>query len=262
MRMRARVPTLVFLLAVGVASGADAPEPGIPDEAAERLRYMIGTWDTRWEILGPEARERYETYSEVTRPFTPEVPHYYLSMLGVRRDRAGRGLARPLLEAVHALVGRCVQGDDVTQLRQRGGVQRPCPGRVQLRQQLVEHGPVVAALEVAGGHQRPAAHVRQRAVELRQAVGLACRRALGHRQTAGGREDHAWEVHRVGFDDGTVAGGHVHQPLVAQVAPGGIQGVVVRDGDRHGVRLRVRRLGVVPAPLASIAPGRDERMKR
>jgi len=56
-----------------------------------------------WGVLGTEAQARYEAYSEVTRGFTPAQPHYYLSMLGIRRRFAGRGLARPLLERVQAL---------------------------------------------------------------------------------------------------------------------------------------------------------------
>jgi len=72
---------------------SDATEP---EELARRREVL-------WSHLGAAARTRYEIYSATTQPFQPDRPHYYLSMLGVLERCAGRGLARPLLEAVHAI---------------------------------------------------------------------------------------------------------------------------------------------------------------
>ena len=79
-------------------AAADAVHSASPEPAELVLRR-----ETTWEVLGPRARERYEAYSALTEKFTPDRPHHYLSMLGVRRTFAGAGQARPLLEAVHAL---------------------------------------------------------------------------------------------------------------------------------------------------------------
>ena len=81
-----------------LAAAADAVHSNAtePEELASR-RHDV------WRYLGPAARGRYEEYSRLTASFAPNEPHYYLSMLGVRRSHAGRGLARPLLEAVRSM---------------------------------------------------------------------------------------------------------------------------------------------------------------
>lgn len=81
-----------------LVGAADAVHSGAaaPPELGRRREVL-------WEYLGEGARARYEAYSAMTLAFAPEAPHYYLSMLGVRRRFAGRGLARPLLEEVQAL---------------------------------------------------------------------------------------------------------------------------------------------------------------
>lgn len=56
-----------------------------------------------WRELGQAARTRYETYGATTQKFEIDQPHYQLNMIGVRRLHAGRGFARRLLDAVHAL---------------------------------------------------------------------------------------------------------------------------------------------------------------
>jgi GNAT superfamily N-acetyltransferase len=56
-----------------------------------------------WSALGADARARYEAFIGAGERFYPSAPHHHLNMLGVRRSHAGHGLARPLLEAVHAL---------------------------------------------------------------------------------------------------------------------------------------------------------------
>lgn len=59
--------------------------------------------DEVWRELGDAARERYEAYGRAAARHAVEAPHHHLNMIGVRRERRGRGLARPLLEAVHGL---------------------------------------------------------------------------------------------------------------------------------------------------------------
>lgn len=59
--------------------------------------------DRVWQELGVEARERYEAFGRACETFVVEDPHCHLNMIGVRRPHAGRGLARRLLDAVHAM---------------------------------------------------------------------------------------------------------------------------------------------------------------
>ena len=59
--------------------------------------------DQTWAALGEAARLRYERYADTTKPFNVPSPHHHLNMIGVRHEYMGRGLARPLLEAVAAL---------------------------------------------------------------------------------------------------------------------------------------------------------------
>lgn len=56
-----------------------------------------------WRDLGTETRERYEYLGTVWKDFTVKTPHLHLNMIGVRRSHAGRGLARVLLDRVHAM---------------------------------------------------------------------------------------------------------------------------------------------------------------
>jgi GNAT superfamily N-acetyltransferase len=80
---------------VGAAAMTRPSEPApSPDLAA---------WvEAVWQELGGDARLRYEQYA-ATWPQLDPRPHHHLNMIGIRRSHAGRGLARPLLEAVHAM---------------------------------------------------------------------------------------------------------------------------------------------------------------
>jgi GNAT superfamily N-acetyltransferase len=69
------------------------PEP--PGLAA--LREVV------WGELGADALERYEAFGRASRKFEAPEWHHHLNMIGVRTAQQGRGLARPLLEAVHQL---------------------------------------------------------------------------------------------------------------------------------------------------------------
>ena len=54
-----------------------------------------------WQELGADARLRYDTYGTATAAFAVDRPNYHLSMIGVRREWADRGVGRRLLEALH-----------------------------------------------------------------------------------------------------------------------------------------------------------------
>ncbi len=81
--------------------------PGKRQPPAEFIRLR----EAVWRELGAAALLRYEAFGEATRSFDIGRPHYHLNMIGVRRSHAGRGLARQLLNAVHAMS----QSDPVSQ---------------------------------------------------------------------------------------------------------------------------------------------------
>ncbi len=56
-----------------------------------------------WRELGAVERKRYEAFGETAGKFVVQAPHHHLNMIGVLRSHAGRGFARQLLQAVHAL---------------------------------------------------------------------------------------------------------------------------------------------------------------
>jgi len=63
----------------------------------------LATWvDGVWAELGEAAFDRYTHYA-ATWPVLEPTPHHHLNMLGVRRQWAGQGMARPLLMAVEAM---------------------------------------------------------------------------------------------------------------------------------------------------------------
>lgn len=69
------------------------PAPPSLEAAYARLR----------ETLGEAAIARYEAFARAGEPFELEGPHFHLGMIGVIREAQGRGHARRLLEAVHAM---------------------------------------------------------------------------------------------------------------------------------------------------------------
>jgi GNAT superfamily N-acetyltransferase len=82
------------LVAVANVSRPGHREPS-PELAARR--------EALWQQLGHDALERYETITAVWRTFAFEPSHYHLNSIGVRRSHQGRGAARLLLDAVHAM---------------------------------------------------------------------------------------------------------------------------------------------------------------
>jgi len=56
-----------------------------------------------WQDLGAPARARYEAFAAACAPFQVAQPHLHLNMIGVRRAAQGKGLARTLIDRVHAM---------------------------------------------------------------------------------------------------------------------------------------------------------------
>lgn len=69
--------------------GGDAPQ-----ELLERR-------DALWQHLGEEAVVRYAAMGDAFEGFVMDFPHFHLNLIGVRREFAGRGLGRRLLNGVH-----------------------------------------------------------------------------------------------------------------------------------------------------------------
>jgi GNAT superfamily N-acetyltransferase len=79
------------------AANIDPPRGLLAPPSLER------TYARLCETLGPTAIDRYQAFVAASSPFEPEEPHYHLGMIGVIREARGRGHARRLLEAVHAM---------------------------------------------------------------------------------------------------------------------------------------------------------------
>ena len=73
------------------------PEERDPSPELAPLRERL------WTELGPACRARYARAVEVWQTFVHPPPHFHVNMVGVRREPRGRGHARRLMEAAHAL---------------------------------------------------------------------------------------------------------------------------------------------------------------
>ena len=71
-------------------------EPEPPPDVAEMTAAT-------WRVLGDGARERYEAYAAAASTVNVDEPHHHLNMIAVRPAHMGKGLARPLIDAVIAL---------------------------------------------------------------------------------------------------------------------------------------------------------------
>ena len=98
------------LVAAAVMSLPASPNPA---PAFIALRESI------WAELGAEARARYDAYVRAAQFFNEVGPHHHLNMIGVRRAQQGLGLARQLLEAVHALAAADPQSSGVSLTTER-----------------------------------------------------------------------------------------------------------------------------------------------
>ncbi|MDQ3169157.1 MAG: GNAT family N-acetyltransferase [Acidobacteriota bacterium] len=71
-------------------------EPDPPSDVAEMTAEA-------WRVLGDGARERYDAYGAAASTVNVADPHHHLNMIAVRPAHMGKGLARPLIDAVIAL---------------------------------------------------------------------------------------------------------------------------------------------------------------
>ena len=115
----ARLPRLVELF-VSSRAFRDEPMFGVRDPSGALIGAAVMTSpaapdppqrllelrDAVWSELGADARARYDEYITATSQVAVAMPHYHLNMIGVRPAQHGRGVARLLLEAIHALSER------------------------------------------------------------------------------------------------------------------------------------------------------------
>jgi hypothetical protein len=90
---------------LGVIDGSDvvaAAAMTLPREP-EMPPDVMARGEAVWAELGDDAKQRYSAYASSAKPLTVASPHHHLNMIGVRHAHMGRGLSRPLLEAVAGL---------------------------------------------------------------------------------------------------------------------------------------------------------------
>jgi GNAT superfamily N-acetyltransferase len=84
-----------------LAASAYVTPPASSDAVwPQSLKQLDEAFDA---FIGPEALARFGEYVRVASGALPKEPHFYLNAIGVHPNFKGQGLARPLLEAVHAL---------------------------------------------------------------------------------------------------------------------------------------------------------------
>lgn len=111
-----RLPVMVRLFASSRAlrgepmlglRGADGALLGValvtPPVSPPPPEAFLALREATWATLGADARARYDALVDAWGRTAVDGEHHHLNMLGVRRAFRGRGLARPLLEAVLAL---------------------------------------------------------------------------------------------------------------------------------------------------------------
>jgi len=84
---------------VGVACVTEPEEKPWP-ESLNRTHERLNS------VIGPEATNRLERFSELTDVYRPDEPHFYLDDIGVHPAYQGMGVGRLLLNEVHALSER------------------------------------------------------------------------------------------------------------------------------------------------------------
>jgi ribosomal protein S18 acetylase RimI-like enzyme len=92
---------------IGVAT---LTRPGDHSTASEIEQHRTRIWGE----LGDGARARYEAYVAAANRHSPPAHDYHLNMIGVRAAMQGRGHARMLLDAVHALADADPQASGVS----------------------------------------------------------------------------------------------------------------------------------------------------
>ncbi len=72
------------------------PAPAALEQCFEALK----------EELGGPAIARFQAFADAGTPLEPDVPHYYLGMLGVMPEEQERGHGRRILERLHGMSAR------------------------------------------------------------------------------------------------------------------------------------------------------------
>ena len=143
-RLRQGGPGLGVLENGQIAAAAVFTRPIEPEMPAE----VAAMREALWQRLGTDARRRYEAYVAVVGTFDAGRPrHHHLNMIGVRPSHQGRGLARPILEAIEQLSADDAGSAGVSLTTERAG-------NVQLYErfgyQVTGHGRVSPDLESWG----------------------------------------------------------------------------------------------------------------
>lgn len=74
-----------------------------PPQAVPRPPELERAYEVLRAALGDAAIARYQAFVTVCEPFEPSEPHFHLGMIGVVASEQGRGHARRLLDALHAM---------------------------------------------------------------------------------------------------------------------------------------------------------------
>jgi ribosomal protein S18 acetylase RimI-like enzyme len=80
----------------GVAGLSEPEEVPWPESLSKTYRKMRS-------VIGPQAIERLERYSEIVDSYRPEDPHFYLGVLGVHPSFQGRGLGALLMKEINSI---------------------------------------------------------------------------------------------------------------------------------------------------------------
>lgn len=94
----------------GLAAAAILTLPHEPDPPLVVAEISAAAWLE----LGDDARLRYDAYAQAAGLFGALGPHHHLNMIAVRPAHKGKGLARPLIEAVQRLAEEDDASDGVS----------------------------------------------------------------------------------------------------------------------------------------------------
>ena len=92
---------------LGAVANITRPTPEVSLEVA------VGR-EALWVELGAAARARYEELGRLWQPLGISEPNYHLNMIGAGRRLRGRGAARVLLDALHAMSAADPRSSGVT----------------------------------------------------------------------------------------------------------------------------------------------------
>ncbi len=98
-RLRQGGPGLGVRAGEAIVAAAVFTRPAEPPAPPEVLAMR----EAVWRDLGEPARGRYDAYVAAVTPFDLGRPHHHLNMIGVSPAHQGRGLARPILEAMRQM---------------------------------------------------------------------------------------------------------------------------------------------------------------